>query len=310
MTRSLTARTRVLAASAALLLAVGALTGCAGRPGQAADLTYTGLDGTSHSIVVTEKDIDVVAKDLEPSPGQQTDQERKTPTRLDIAGALIEAPIIAEVGQAHGIAVTDEEIVQLAKEQLGFEPRKANTLTYLRANILFNQFNQLRQQPELAQAVSTDLRTLRATLTGDRSPRYPDNAPAWWTQTDPRLSAGNNPTGGGQQQAPQQGGGQQQAPQQGGGQQQAPQQDGAEQPADSGQAEGQTRASRALPMAPLSPARPTAAPVMAVRTPVRPAAPGKRPAEPGPQWRPVFLAGREHCVFPRTIALVVRWRAR
>ena len=260
MTRSLTARTRVLAAGAALFLAVGALTGCAGRPGQAADLTYTGLDGTSHSIVVTEKDIDVVAKDMEPRPGQQADQERKTPTRLDIAGALIEAPIIAEVGQAHGIAVTDEEIVQLAKEQLGFEPRKASTLTYLRANILFNQFNQLRQQPELAQAVSTDLRTLRATLTGDRSPRYPDNAPAWWTQTDPRLSAGNNPTGGGQQQAPQQGGGQQQAPQQGGGQQQAPQQgsgqqqapqqgsgqqqapqqDGAEQPADSGQAEGRT----------------------------------------------------------------------
>ena len=270
MTRSLPARTRVLAAGVALLLTVGALTGCAGRPGQAADLTYTGLDGTSHSIVVTEKDIDVVAKDLEPRPGQQTDQERKTPTRLDIAGALIEAPIIAEVGQAHGITVTDEEIVQLAKDQLGFEPRKANTLTYLRANILFNQFNQLRQQPELAQAVSTDLRTLRATLTGDRSPRYPDNAPAWWTQTDPRLSAGNNPTGGGQQQAPQQGGGQQQAPQQGGGQQQAPQQDGgqqqapqqdggqqqapqqgggqqqapqqdgAEQPADSGQAEGRT----------------------------------------------------------------------
>ena len=230
MTRSLPARTRVLAAGVALLLTVGALTGCAGRPGQAADLTYTGLDGTSHSIVVTEKDIDVVAKDLEPRPGQQTDQERKTPTRLDIAGALIEAPIIAEVGQAHGITVTDEEIVQLAKDQLGFEPRKANTLTYLRANILFNQFNQLRQQPELAQAVSTDLRTLRATLTGDRSPRYPDNAPAWWTQTDPRLSAGNNPTGGGQQQAPQQGGGQQQAPQQ----------DGAEQPADSGQAEGRT----------------------------------------------------------------------
>lgn len=240
MTRSLPARTRVLAAGVALLLTVGALAGCSDRPGQAADMTFTGLDGASHSIVVTEKDIDVVAKDMEPKPGQQTGQQRQTPTRVDIAGALIEAPIIEEVGKAHGITITDAEIVQLAKEQLGFEPRKASTLTYLRANILFNQFNQLRQQPELAQAVSTDLRTLRATLTGDRSPRYPDNAPAWWTQTDPRLSAGNNPTGGGQQQAPQQDGGQQQAPQQGGGQQQAPQQDGAEQPADSGQAEGQT----------------------------------------------------------------------
>lgn len=245
MTRSLTARTRVLASGAALLLTVGALAGCSGRPGQAADMTFTGLDGASHSIVVTEKDIDVVAKDMEPKPGQPTDQERKTPTRLDIAGALIEAPIIAEVAQAHGITVTDAEIVQLAKEQLGFEPRQASTMTYLRANILFNQLRQQQDQNQ-TQAIVADLSKLRASLTGDRSPRYPDKAPQWWTQEDPR-----------QQQAPQQGGGQQQpqqqqVPQQGG-QQQAPQQqapqqggqqplpqEGAEQPADSGQAEGQT----------------------------------------------------------------------
>ena len=269
MTRSLPARTRVLAAGVALLLTVGALAGCSDRPGQAADMTFTGLDGASHSIVVTEKDIDVVAKDMEPKPGQQTGQQRQTPTRVDIAGALIEAPIIEEVGKAHGITITDAEIVQLAKEQLGFEPHRASTLTYLRANLLFNQF---RQQQAQAQAIVADLSKLRATMSGDRSPRYPDSAPAWWTQEDPRLQSANNPAGGGQQQAPQQGGGQQQpqqqapqqgggqqqpqqqapqqggqqqAPQQGGGQQQpqqqAPQQGGAEQPSDSGQTEsGQT----------------------------------------------------------------------
>ena len=260
MTRSLPARTRVLAAGAALLLTVGALAGCSDRPGQAADMTFTGLDGASHSIVVTEKDIDVVAKDMEPKPSQQTGQQRQTPTRVDIAGALIEAPIIEEVGKAHGITITDAEIVQLAKEQLGFEPRRASTLTYLRANLLFNQF---RQQQAQAQAIVADLSKLRATMSGDRSPRYPDSAPAWWTQEDPRLQSANNPAGGGQQQAPQQGGQQQapqqqapqqQAPQQGGGQQQpqqqapqqggqqqAPQQGGAEQPSDSGQTEnGQT----------------------------------------------------------------------
>ena len=255
MTRSLPARTRVLAAGVALLLTVGALAGCSDRPGQAADMTFTGLDGASHSIVVTEKDIDVVAKDMEPKPGQQTRQQRQTPTRVDIAGALIEAPIIEEVGKAHGITITDAEIVQLAKEQLGFEPHRASTLTYLRANLLFNQF---RQQQAQAQAIVADLSKLRATMSGDRSPRYPDSAPAWWTQEDPRLQSANNPAGGGQQQAPQQGGGQQQpqqqapqqggqqqAPQQGGGQQQpqqqAPQQGGAEQPSDSGQTEnGQT----------------------------------------------------------------------
>ena len=264
MTRSLPARTRVLAAGVALLLTVGALAGCSDRPGQAADMTFTGLDGASHSIVVTEKDIDVVAKDMEPKPSQQTGQQRQTPTRVDIAGALIEAPIIEEVGKAHGITITDAEIVQLAKEQLGFEPRRASTLTYLRANLLFNQF---RQQQAQAQAIVADLSKLRATMSGNRSPRYPDSAPAWWTQEDPRLQSANNPAGGGQQQAPQQQapqqgggqqqqqpqqqapqqGGQQQAPQQGGGQQQqqpqqqAPQQGGAEQPSDSGQTEnGQT----------------------------------------------------------------------
>ena len=264
MTRSLPARTRVLAAGVALLLTVGALAGCSDRPGQAADMTFTGLDGASHSIVVTEKDIDVVAKDMEPKPGQQTGQQRQTPTRVDIAGALIEAPIIEEVGKAHGITITDAEIVQLAKEQLGFEPHRASTLTYLRANLLFNQF---RQQQAQAQSIAADLGKLRATMSGDRSPRYPDSAPAWWTQEDPRLQSANNPAGGGQQQAPQQQapqqgggqqqqqpqqqapqqGGQQQAPQQGGGQQQqqpqqqAPQQGGAEQPSDSGQTEnGQT----------------------------------------------------------------------
>ena len=190
MTRSLPARTRVLAAGVALLLTVGALAGCSDRPGQAADMTFTGLDGASHSIVVTEKDIDVVAKDMEPKPGQQTGQQRQTPTRVDIAGALIEAPIIEEVGKAHGITITDAEIVQLAKEQLGFEPRRASTLTYLRANLLFNQF---RQQQAQAQAIVADLSKLRATMSGNRSPRYPDSAPAWWTQEDPRLQSANNP---------------------------------------------------------------------------------------------------------------------
>ena len=220
MTRSLTARTRFLAVGAALLIAVGTLTGCTDRPGQAADMKYTGLDGASHSIVVTEKDIDVVAKELEPKPGQQTERERKAPTRVDIAGALIEAPLITEVGQAHGITITDAEIVQLAKEQLGLEPRQASTLAYLRANVLFNQ---LRQQQDQAQAIVADLSKLRATLTGDRSPRYPDKAPEWWTQEDPRQQQGG-------QQQPQQ----QQVPQQ------SVPQEGAEQPADPGQTEGQT----------------------------------------------------------------------
>ena len=256
VTRSLAARTRVLTASAALLLAVGALAGCSDHPGQVADMHYTGLDGASHSVVVSEKDIDVVVKEMASVPGQ-TGQERLGANRSEIAGSLITEPILAEVGKAHGLTVTDAQIVKLAKEQLGFEPRQATTLTYLRGVAMSSQLESLRQQPQQAQKaqpVFADLRKVYGTLDGDLSPRYPTERPAWLTQTDPLLESANSPLGGGQQQAPQQGGQQQapqqQAPQQGGGQQQAPQQQqnpqqqvpqqGGQQPADSGQTDEQT----------------------------------------------------------------------
>ena len=242
VTRSLAVRTRVLTASAALLLAVGALAGCSDHPGQVADMHYTGLDGASHSVVVSEKDIDVVVKEMASVPGQ-TGQERLGANRSEIAGSLITEPILAEVGKAHGLTVTDAQIVKLAKEQLGFEPRQATTLTYLRGVAMSSQLESLRQQPQQAQKaqpVFADLRKVYGTLDGDLSPRYPTERPAWLTQTDPLLESANSPLGGGQQQAPQQGGGQQQVPQQQQNPQQQVPQQGGQQPADSGQTDEQT----------------------------------------------------------------------
>ena len=257
VTRSLAARTRVLAASAALLLAVGALAGCSDHPGQVADMHYTGLDGARHSVVVSEKDVDVVVKELDSALGRES-LERQGVNRPQIAGLLVQAPAMVEVGQAHGVTVTDAQTVQWSKERLGFEPRQAATITYLRAIVLSGKYQELAQQGQQGQAVISELQKLygkvRGTLDGDISPRYSNKAQAWLTRTDPRLEASNNPFGGGLQQAPQQQqqdpqqqapqqGGQQQAPQQQGGgqqqpQQQAPQQ-GGQQPADSGQTDGQ-----------------------------------------------------------------------
>ena len=258
VTRSLAARTRVLAASAALLLAVGALAGCSDHPGQVADMHYTGLDGARHSVVVSEKDVDVVVKELDSALGQES-LKRQGVNRPQIAGLLVEAPILVEVGQAHAVTVTDAQTVQWAKEHLGFEPRHAETLTYLRAIVLSGKYQELSQQGQQGkqgqqeQGVIAELQKIYGTLHGDISPRYSTKGQTWLTQTDPSLASANNPLGGGQQQAPQQGGQQQpqqQAPQQGGQQQnpqqqapqqqeQAPQQSG-QQPADSGQTDGQT----------------------------------------------------------------------
>jgi len=264
VTRSLAARTRVLAASAALLLAVGALAGCSDHPGQVADMHYTGLDGARHSVVVSEKDVDVVVKELDSALGWEN-LERQGVNRSEIVNGLLQAPVLVEVGQAHGLTVTDAQIVQLVKERLGFEPRKPETLTYLRASLLNGQYQQLSQHPEQAgqqgKVALADLDKVRGTLDGDLSPRYSNKAQAWLTRTDPRLEAGNNPFGGGLQQAPQQQqqDPQQQAPQQGG-QQQAPQQQapqqqqqpqqqapqqGGQQPADSGQTDGQGQTGQA-----------------------------------------------------------------
>lgn len=264
VTRSLAARTRVLAASAALLLAVGALAGCSDHPGQVADMHYTGLDGARHSVVISEKDVDVVVKELDSALGWEN-LERQGVNRSEIVNGLLQAPVLVEVGQAHGLTVTDAQIVQLVKERLGFEPRKPETLTYLRASLLNGQYQQLSQHPEQAgqqgKVALADLDKVRGTLDGDISPRYSNKAQAWLTRTDPRLEAGNNPVGGGLQQAPQQQqqDPQQQAPQQGG-QQQAPQQQapqqqqqpqqqapqqGGQQPADSGQTDGQGQTGQA-----------------------------------------------------------------
>ena len=224
MTRSLAARTRVLAASAALLLAVGALAGCSDHPGQVADMHYTGLDGARHSVVVSEKDVDVVVKELDSALGQES-LKRQGVNRPQIAGLLVEAPILVEVGQAHAVTVTDAQTVQWAKEHLGFEPRHAETLTYLRAIVLSGKYQELSQQGQQGkqgqqeQGVIAELQKIYGTLHGDISPRYSTKGQTWLTQTDPSLASANNPLGGGQQQAPQQGGQQQpqqQAPQQGG----------------------------------------------------------------------------------------------
>lgn len=260
VTRSLAARTRVLAASAALLLAVGALAGCSDHPGQVADMHYTGLDGARHSVVVSEKDVDVVVKELDSALGWEN-LVRQGVNRSEIVNGLVQAPVLVEVGQAHGLTVTDAQIVQLVKERLGFQPRKPETLTYLRASLLNGQYQQLSQHPEQAgqqgKVALADLDKVRGTLDGDLSPRYSNKAQTWLTRTDPRLEAGNNPFGGGLQQAPQQQqqDPQQQAPQQGGQQQgggqqqqqpqqQAPQQ-GGQQPADSGQTDGQGQTGQA-----------------------------------------------------------------
>ena len=235
VTRSLAARTRVLAASAALLLAVGALAGCSDHPGQVADMHYTGMDGARHSVVVSEKDVDVVVKELDSALGQES-LKRQGVNRPQIAGLLVEAPILVEVGQAHAVTVTDAQTVQWAKEHLGFEPRHAETLTYLRAIVLSGKYQELSQQGQQGkqgqqeQGVIAELQKIYGTLHGDISPRYSTKGQTWLTQTDPSLASANNPLGGGQQQAPQQ---QEQAPQQGGQQQpqqQAPQQGGQQQP--------------------------------------------------------------------------------
>ena len=263
VTRSLAARTRILAASAALLLAVGALAGCSDHPGQVADMHYTGLDGARHSVVVSERDVDVVVKELDSALGWEN-LVRQGVNRSEIVNGLLQAPVLVEVGQAHGLTVSDSQIVQLVKERLGFEPRKPETLTYLRASLLnghFQQLSQQGQQGQQGQVALADLDKVRGTLDGDISPRYSNKAQTWLTRTDPRLEAGNSPFGGGLQQAPQQQqqDPQQQAPQQGG-QQQAPQQQapqqqqqpqqqapqqGGQQPADSGQTDGQGQTGQA-----------------------------------------------------------------
>ncbi|ARD41160.1 hypothetical protein [Actinomyces gaoshouyii] len=161
---------RLLAAAAALLLGASALGACSVRPGIAATSSYTGLDGTTHSTTITERELQEAAEELKP-------------LNWPVSGTLrllLSADIIEEVCASQGLAVSDEQVDLLLDDQIGkgrhsVQARRAMRATYL-YGIISNPGRGGIGAPRAAQA-QADIQRIDGAAEVEVSPRYSSARP-------------------------------------------------------------------------------------------------------------------------------------
>lgn len=110
MTRTVPRTARLLTAAAALALAGGALTGCSAHPGQAYVGSYTGLDGATRSVRVSEEDVQTASSQLSAIDGVTSDT---------VFSALVVLQPYDELAGRYGITVTDDDARSTLETQLG-----------------------------------------------------------------------------------------------------------------------------------------------------------------------------------------------
>ncbi|WP_128773674.1 hypothetical protein [Actinomyces oricola] len=167
MTRHPTHPARILAAVGAVLVVLGALTGCSARPGTAGILSYTGLDGTAHTVTVSETDVQDAATDLAALEGVDAQY---------VLNYLLFLPILQEAAAANGVTVTDQDAQVFLEQTLG-ETREYSpgALGVIRAILLGHALN-VPEEDGLS-ASAADANAMMSTVEVQTSPRYRTEKP-------------------------------------------------------------------------------------------------------------------------------------
>ena len=76
------------------------LAGCSAHPGQAYVGTYTGSDGKSHSVSVSEKDVQTASAELSDLPGMDTSTVQEN---------LLSLQLFEETAKKYGVVVSDDD---------------------------------------------------------------------------------------------------------------------------------------------------------------------------------------------------------
>lgn len=156
---------RLLAASAALLLGASALGACSAQPGIAATVSYTGLDGATHSTTITEKGLQEVAEELKPLNWPVSETLMR----------LVSADLIEEVCAAQGLTVSDEQVDLLLDDQVGEGEHSAQARRAMRAGYLYGVISNPGEggidAPRAVQA-QADIQRINGAADIEVSPRY------------------------------------------------------------------------------------------------------------------------------------------
>ena len=154
MTRTVPRTARLLTAAAALALAGGALTGCSAHPGQAYVGSYTGLDGATRSVRVSEEDVQTASSQLSAIDGVTSDT---------VFSALVVLQPYDELAGRYGITVTDDDARSTLETQLGPGDYSRPTINAVRSILIQQGFSALDKD----------------STTGDASPRYTLTRERW-----------------------------------------------------------------------------------------------------------------------------------
>lgn len=171
-------RAHILAACAVLVAGL-ALTGCSAHPGRIMFGQYTGLDGTVHTIDVSETRLAAVTEEFAVT--------RKNP--IELLQMLVLAPVYIELGEKYGVTVSDEQAEELLREAgVQAETYSDDAILIARSYGIRGGLQDLGGQARAG--LAADMAAIDATLTLTRSPRYQDPGP--WVIQDraPALGAG------------------------------------------------------------------------------------------------------------------------
>lgn len=169
-------RARLLAACAVLAAGL-ALTSCSAHPGRAVFGQYTGLDGTTHALDVSETRFAAVTEELAIT--------RENPAELLQMLAL--APIYIEVGEKYGVTVSDEQAKTILRNSgVQAETYSDDAILIARSYGIQGGLQSLGEQARVG--LAADLSAIDATLTLTRSPRYREPGP--WVIQDRTVVLG------------------------------------------------------------------------------------------------------------------------
>ena len=169
-------RARLLAACAVLAAGL-ALTGCSAHPGRAMFGQYTGLDGITHTLDVSETRFAAVTEELAVT--------RENPA--DLLQMLALAPMYIEVGEKYGVTVSDEQAKTILRNS-GVQAETYSDDAILIARSYGSQggFQVLDEQARAG--LAADLAAIDAGLTLTHSPRYEEPGP--WVIQDRTAALG------------------------------------------------------------------------------------------------------------------------
>ena len=176
VTRTASRRTRALAVVSAILVAGAALVGCSTHPGAAAVVTYTASDGASHTIRVSEADVQAAYTEYAMAQGMET---------TNVLQGLVDVDILDQIVPQYGIVVTDEDGVAHLEELMGPGTYSKATIDLARLALMDSAVGGL-DEASLA-AVRTEYQAAAESMSADIAPRY---TPQTWVISDAVPYAG------------------------------------------------------------------------------------------------------------------------